>query len=182
MSKKIIFILSFLLPMIASQAQTFGKITDKRDNKTYKTVKIGNQTWMAENLAYKSKDSKVYNDDEANAEKYGRLYIYDDVHECPSGWRCPTLADFEALLSNYGGAGNSSYEPLLEGGSSGFSAKKAGWYYTRFMDLERDGYFWSSTFGGRADGWVLYFGSRRNSTRLYENNARSYFSIRCIKD
>lgn len=77
-----------------------GSFLDTRDGQIYKTVKIGDQWWMAQNLNYyTSKGSKYYNDDSIkNAAIYGRLYDWNTAYtSCPVGWHLSTHSDWKKM-------------------------------------------------------------------------------------
>ena len=167
---------------------TYGSFEDTRDGQVYKTVTIGDQEWMAENLNYKTTENGSYcfNDSSKYCNVYGRLYTWDVARNvCPTGWRLPSKSDYEKLLSveeaglklkaakgwYHNGNGDDTY---------GFAALPAGMYGSLLVGQTT--YFWTSTEnnGATAYSFNLYYQSNSASSGLYDDKFYG-FSVRCIK-
>jgi len=182
-------------------ADTSGTFKDSRDNQTYKWVKIGTQIWMAQNLNYfepwigLTRGNKCYDNKDANCEKYGRLYEWDDaIRVCPDGWHLPSKAEWDALISFVGSDAEkklkSSSDDWKTGAGTddyGFGALPSGKLRNKeFQSLNGYGWWWTSTV--MTDVTKSNF-KRINSERTsgdgnyytYDDDKENQYSVRCVK-
>lgn len=164
----------------------YGQLLDKRDQKYYKTIKIGNQVWMAENLDYNllSTGFWAYDNDQRYAEKYGLLYNWEKAQNaCPTGWRLPDKDDFKELLIYVGGEGKVAYPYLVNDGSSGFSAVLGGFRIeTNFFGVGLVTGFWTSSTCSDSTKWFLGFSTDGYYTSFMDIEEFTGLSVRCLQD
>lgn len=181
------------------------------DGNTYKTVQIGTQCWMAENLRtskYRNGNPipnvtgnsqwgslttgawAHYDNRTANETVYGKLYnwhaVADRRNVCPTGWHVPSDAEW-TVLSNFlaTDVGFKMKATTFEGSNaSGFNGLPGGNRGTggTFFDVGSYGYFWGSS------EYFSVLSRGRNLTRLNsdldssDNGKRLGFSVRCVRD
>jgi uncharacterized protein (TIGR02145 family) len=184
--KKIILIILVVFIQIPTFSQKTSTFTDSRDGKTYKTVKIGDQFWMAENLAFKTDSGCwAYNNDQSNVAQYGYLYNWETAKSiCPQGWHLPSKEEFETLIDNSGGSADAAYWSLIPGGSSGFSAPFGGFRINNGYSfyIGKSAYFWSSSPDTEGYSWSLFMYCYNLKASLNNNYLSCGFSVRCLKD
>jgi len=163
---------------------------------TYKTVVIGTQTWMAENLNYNAPGSKCHSDNEANCITYGKLYDWTTAMKvCPNGWHLSSNAEWTTLVDFVGGLSVAGIKLKAmswnDGGNGtddyGFSALPAGFggsHNVGFYGLGQFGEWWTATENGDnlAYRWSIGIHGDKNLDRGDGIDKTSYYSVRCIKN
>ena len=139
-------------------------LTDLRDGQIYRTVKIGEQLWMAENLNYcylgptttLDSSSFCYDNDPTNCDIYGRLYKWsaamdsagiikgNSANGCGYGWECTRSENVRGVCpKGWHLPKNVEWEALIAfvGGSSvaGLSLKSTNGWYERENGTSGDG-------------------------------------------
>ena len=176
-----------------------GTFTDPRDGKVYQTVTIGNQEWMAENLAYEPSSGNywAYDNDNSNVETYGYLYDWETALDvCPTGWHLPSDAEWTQLTDYLGGesvaggklkeTGTTHWNSPNTGATNetGFTALPGGFRNNSgtFLKIGDYGYWWSATEVSATNAWnrVMYYDY--SVVFRYSNYKEFWYSVRCVRD
>ena len=189
----------------------YGEFVDSRDGQVYKTVQIGTQIWMAENMDYAIEGSILNTLGGKNG--YGRLYnfnqangLYSNEKLCPVGWHLPSREEFLTLFASIGGVVNSPYTweisdvgKLLKSAkgwgtsgngidSFGFSAVPARGCDSspkncgKDLTSQSDEYAKFWTSTPGAMGSIYVKFDESNDVSLSEYYESHYYSVRCVMD
>ena len=177
-----------------------ASFTDPRDGQVYKTVKLANRWWMAENFNFDTTGSYCYNKDPSNCELYGRLYNLGTARmAAPSGWHLPTDNEWRTLeaylgisddeLFADGFRGVNAGELILSEDGVGFNALLTGYMYynswaDRFFSLNTSTYFWTSSYDqSQANYYVRQLKANSGGIERSKKSGGQYaYSVRYIKD
>ncbi len=180
----------------------YGDWVDVRDEHHYRTIKIGSQTWMAENLNYETTGSTCYGGNNENCFVYGRLYNWESaLLACPVGWHLPDSVEWLALLDVVGGgdvagAYLKTASGWARGGNGedtyGFSALPGGACSEGLCDFVGFmGLWWSSTeleterawrFMLQYNGITVFFDSNSDGVADFSIRKERALSVRCVEN
>jgi uncharacterized protein (TIGR02145 family) len=178
----------------------------------YKTIQIGTQVWMAENLDYAVDGSKCLDNKSAHCAKYGRLYDWETAmalpgcnsryctsqigakHRgiCPEGWHIPSDAEWTALtnfVGNEPGTKLKAKKGWDESGNGtdahGFAALPGGICFPP-DDFHNDGIkgqWWSSSENNASNAWNRIMNYGNASVERNSGyDKNTLFSVRCLQD
>ena len=176
-------------------SESGGMFIDRRDGKKYNTVKIGKQTWMAQNLNYETAGAYCYEEEKSNCGKYGKLYTWNDAKKaCPLGWHLPNRTEWESLFKVVAGVSKTAGRPLKsksgwnKGGNGTdaftFTALPAG-YRNDDGAYDLEGWvanYWTSTESDARKAIFVYVYYGSDKAYVKDNNKEFGLSVRCIKD
>lgn len=190
-------------------ARETGTVTDI-DGNTYRTVKIGEQWWMAENLrvtrdpAGNPIQSHTYNNDQSLLPIYGRMYTWHVAMNgatepaaqgiAPDGWHIPSEEDWNRLFEFLGGESEAGGElkdagtdhwhapNLAASNSVGFTAVPGGGFNGQiFEGLGIGAHYWSSTGSNGSAGAPTLHKDEVGITLLTLPKSFA-ISVRCVRD
>jgi len=186
----LLFSIALLPAFTAKKESASGSFTDERDGKVYATIRIGEQTWMAENLNYETTGSWC-----GDCDVYGRMYNFEAaLAACPPGWHLPSDKEWRTLINALGGeaiaGGKMKSDQLWNApnkgatNSSGFNALPAHYRTVdgKIRDAGFKAAFWTSDKieDPAAATWALYADKELIQNVGYYRS--SGFSVRCVKD
>lgn len=170
---------------------TVGSFTDSRDGNVYKTVKIGNQVWLAENFRFNNTDSYGYENNPENDKIYGRLYTWKAAMSCaPDGWHLPEKEEWDELFGfadkharSLTGVALKSKE--MNGSDEfGFCAISAGCrnQHEFFYGNQDNAFFWCATKWGFTSPYAVNLYKHYVHHSIEGLSMHYAFSVRLVKD
>ena len=174
--------------------KNYGEI--EYNGQKYRTVKIGDQEWMAENLNYDVDGSSCYMNSAKNCDTYGRLYLWNAATTaCPEGWHLPDSTEWAVLFKSVGTdvathlKATSGWDSNTAGNGDdavGFSVLPAGGgsisggvvYYS---SLTNGAVFWTNEKIGDSEARSVSVYGKDKNPEFIEGNINDRRSVRCIK-
>lgn len=188
--------------LVQSIKDEFHTFVDARDGQKYRTVEIGDKTWLAENLNYEVEGSWWYEDEPRNGEQFGRLYTWEAaLAACPEGWHIADVDDWQELAERVGGSwlsigrgprgdgSTETFEKLIHGGESGFDARLGGMRDPRFngfFEKMQNGYYWGQSPDG-SEAYTYGFSAKMGGRIVRflatdEADRKRAISCRCVRN
>jgi uncharacterized protein (TIGR02145 family) len=177
---------------------------DSRDGQVYKTVKIGEHVWMAENLNYADDYLKggglraAFSFCMQDCDVLGRVYKDKAaIRDCPDGWHLPDTSEWNALFDAIGGKDHSFDVLRTQTGwdslgqslgygldTYGFSALPGGLYTLNAGKVGYSASFWGEEVsGGKIHTFEVSISNSYDETPyVHASGGDPHYYVRCVED